>query len=195
MSTPPPTLDADNVRVGLSGSIYLAPKGTAAPADLTTAWAAAWSPLGYLSDDGVEMAYATDTNDIAAWQSLTPVRKVLSSVDMTLAFTAIELKAATITLYFPSSTITTAETGSVSTLSIPSAPSPDERAIGLEWVDGAITNRLIIPRGEVTDRDTITIARSDAVGLNMTISAYATSSPELATWLSNDPSWVAPTSG
>jgi len=184
-------LDADNVRVGLTGNVYIAPKGTTAPTDLDAPWGTGWVDLGYLSDDGVEMNYSTDTEDIKAWQSLSQVRKVLTSVDMTLAFTAIELKAAAITLYFPSATIATDVEDTVSTLSIPAAPTPDERAIGLEWIDGPIKNRLIIPRGEVTDRDSITVARSAAVGLNMTVTAYATSAPAIATWLSNDPSWVA----
>lgn len=183
-------LNADNVRVGLNGNIYLAPKGTTAPTDLDTAWGAGWADLGYLSDDGVSMEYSTDTTDINAWQSLSPIRKVLTGVDMTLGFTAIELKTATVKLYFPSSTMTDVS-GTVHKLDIPAAPSPDERAIGLEWIDGSVKNRLIIPRGEVTDRGAITIGRSDAVGLEMTISAYATSAPEIASWLSNDPAWSA----
>lgn len=182
--------DADNVRVGLGGSIYIAPKGTAAPTDLDTAWASDWVDLGYLSDDGVEMSYSTDTEDITAWQSLSPVRKVLTGVDMTLGFTAIELKTSTITLYFPSATMTDV-TPTVHKLSIPAAPSPDERAIGLEWTDGDIKNRLIIARGEVTNRDSITLARSGAVSLPMTVSAYADTAPEIAVWLSNDPAWAA----
>jgi hypothetical protein len=182
--------DADNVRVALNGSVYIAPKGTTAPADLTTAWPAGWVDLGYLSDDGVEMSYSTESEDINAWQSLSPVRKVLTGVDMTLGFTAIELKTQTMTLYFPSATMTDVS-GTVHKLSIPAAPSPDERAIGLEWVDGDITNRLIIARGEVTDRESITLARSGAVGLGMTVSAYADTAPEIAVWLSNDPAWSA----
>ncbi|MFJ7176403.1 phage tail protein [Streptomyces massasporeus] len=182
--------DADNVRVALNGSVYIAPKGTTAPADLTTAWPAGWVDLGYLSDDGVEMSYSTESEDINAWQSLSPVRKVLTGVDMTLGFTAIELKTQTMTLYFPSATMTDVS-GTVHKLSIPAAPSPDERAIGLEWVDGDITNRLIIARGEVTDREAITLARSGAVGLGMTVSAYADTAPEIAVWLSNDPAWSA----
>jgi predicted heme/steroid binding protein len=180
--------DADNVRVGLNGSIYIAPKGTTAPVDLDAAWGDGWVDLGYLSDDGVEMSYSTESEDINAWQSLSPVRKVLTGVDMTLGFTAIELKAATITLYFPSATLTTVS-GTVNKLSIPAAPAPDERAIGLEWIDGDIKNRLIIARGEVTDREAITLARSGAVGLGMTVSAYADTAPEIAVWLSNDPAW------
>jgi hypothetical protein len=182
--------DADNVRVALTGNVYIAPKGTAAPADLDSAWASDWVDLGYLSDDGVEMSYSTDTEDIGAWQSLSPVRKVLTGVDMTLGFTAIELKTSSVTLYFPSATMTDVSP-TVHKLSIPAAPSPDERAIGLEWVDGDIKNRLIIARGEVTNRDSITLARSGAVALPMTVSAYADTAPEIAVWLSNDPAWAA----
>lgn len=182
--------DGDNVRVGLNGSVFIAPKGTEAPTDLTAAWGEGWVDLGYLSDDGVSMEYSTDSEDITAWQSLSPVRKVLTSVDMTLGFTAIELKTATVTLYFPSATMTDVG-GTVHQLSIPAAPTPDERAIGLEWRDGDITNRLVIARGEVTDRGAITIGRSAAVGLEMTVSAYADSAPEIAVWLSDDPAWVA----
>ncbi|MFJ4418291.1 hypothetical protein [Streptomyces sp. NPDC088925] len=183
--------DADNVRVGLNGSVYIAPKGTTAPADLSSPWGTGWVDLGYLSDDGVSLEYSTDSEDINAWQSLSPVRKVLTSVNMTLGFTAIELKTSTITLYFPSATMED-NAGTVHKLSIPAAPTPDERAIGLEWRDGDITNRLVVARGEVTDRGAITIGRSAAVGLEMTVSAYADSAPEIAVWLSNDPAWAAP---
>lgn len=182
-------LNADNVRVALGGRIYMAPKGTVAPTDLTTAWGAGWKDLGYVSDDGVSMEYSTDTEDINAWQSLSPVRRVLTSVAFTMGFTAIELKADTLTLYFPGSSITTV--AGVSTLSIPSAPGSAEYAFGLEWEDGTIISRLVIPRGEVTERGGVTFGRSGAVGLEMTISAYATSAPELATYISNDPAWAA----
>ncbi|MEU2724077.1 hypothetical protein [Streptomyces smyrnaeus] len=183
-------VNADNVRVGLNGNVYVAPKGTAAPTDLTTAWGAAWKDLGYLNDDGVEMEYSTDVEDIMAWQSLSPVRRVLTSVDMTLAFTAIELRADAMTLYFPDSTITEVTAGTVYKLDIPSAPGSAEMAFGFEWVDDTIINRVIIPRGEVTDRESVNFQRGEPVGLGMTVSAYASSSPELATWLSNDPSWA-----
>lgn len=181
--------NADNVRAALNGSILMAPKGTTAPADLTTPWGAAWTDLGFMSDDGVSMEYSTDVEDINAWQSLSPVRRILTSVDMTLGFTAIELKARTITAYFPGSTITEVDE-TVYRLDIPAAPGPAEFAFGLEWVDGDIKNRLVIPRGEITDRGAISLGRSAAVGLEMTVSAYASSAPEIATWLSNDPAWA-----
>ncbi|MFF3928561.1 phage tail tube protein [Streptomyces hirsutus] len=181
--------NADNVRAALNGSIFMAPKGTTAPVDLDTGWAAAWVDLGFMSDDGVSMEYSTDVEDINAWQSLSPVRRILTSVDMTLGFTAIELKARTITAYFPGATITNVS-GAIQRLDIPAAPGPAEFAFGLEWVDGTIKNRLVIPRGEITDRGAISLGRSAAIGLEMTVSAYASSAPEIATWLSNDPAWA-----
>jgi len=185
-------LNPSNVRVGSgeNGHVYLAPIGTTAPIDLTTAWAPAWVDLGYLSDDGVEMEYSTDTEDIMAWQSLNPIRKVLTSVDLTLAFTAIELKSRAVTAYFPDSTITEVTPGTVFRLDIPAAPGPAEYAFGFEWHDGDIDHRVVIPRGEVTDRESVTFERGEPVGLGMTASAYASSVPELAIWLSNDPSWA-----
>lgn len=182
-------LDTDNVRVGLDGRIYVAPKGTTAPTDLTSPWAAGWVDLGLMSPDGVEMTYATETEDVDAWQSLSPVRKILTGVDMSLAFTAIECKRDVITLYFPESSIGTA--GGVHTLSIKSAPESDERAFGFEWTDSGITNRIVLARGEVTERGSITTSRGGAVSMQMTVSAYATSSDDIATWLSDDPAWAA----
>lgn len=182
--------NADYVRAALNGSILLAPKGTTAPADLDTPWGASWTDLGFMSDDGVSMEYSTDVEDINAWQSLSPVRRILTSVNMTLGFTAIELKASTITAYFPDSVITEVSAGTVFRLDIPAAPGPAEYAIGLEWIDGEIKNRLVIPRGEITERGAISLGRSAAVGLEMTVSAYASAAPEIATWLSNDPAWA-----
>lgn len=183
-------LDADNVRVGLNGNIYMAPKGSTAPTDLDTAWDPAWKDLGYMSDDGVEMELSTDTEDIMAWQSVTPVRRILTSLDLTLAFTAIELKTTTVKLYFPGATMTDVS-GTVHRLDIQASPGPQEFAFGFEWLDGTIKNRLIIPRGEVTDRGAVSHTRGGAVGLEMTVSSYATSAPEIASWLSNDPAWSA----
>jgi hypothetical protein len=181
--------DAGNVRAGLTGKIYFGPLGVVAPTDLVSAWDAAWIDVGLLSEDGVEMTYSTETSDIPVWQSLSPARKILTGVDLTLAFTGMEMKREVVTLYFPSSTITTPSAG-VHSLAIPASPEPDERALGFEWEDGAIINRLVVPRQEITERGSITVSRSGAASLNMTSSAYATSADEIATWLSNDPSWA-----
>lgn len=62
--------DATKVSVGkpkTSGSVYWAPKGTAAPTDATTALAAEFVHLGYISEDGVTQAKDDDSDEIVAW--------------------------------------------------------------------------------------------------------------------------------
>lgn len=182
-------LNTDNVRVGSNGRLYVGSIGSTAPTDVTTAWDAAWKDFGYLSDDGVSMPFSTENEDINAWQSLSPVRRILTGVELTFQFTALEFKRDVITLFFPDSTISTS--GGVHTMGINAAPDSNERAFGLEWTDKGFTHRLVIPRGEVTDRGEVPISRSGAVGLQMTVTAYATSSPDLATWLTDDTAWAA----
>ena len=47
-----------------TGCLYYAPAGTALPTDATTALPAAYTCVGYLSEDGVTNATDTDTTDI-----------------------------------------------------------------------------------------------------------------------------------
>ena len=62
-----------------TGCLYYAPAGTALPADATTALPAAYTCVGYLSEDGVTNATDTDTtdiNDMGAGESLVLVFEI-----------------------------------------------------------------------------------------------------------------------
>src|SRR5690349_13591382 len=73
------TLTTSQVRVAITGELYVAPTGTTLPSDTTTALNAAFKGLGYFSEDGVTENFERDTNDITAWQSATAVRTVVNS--------------------------------------------------------------------------------------------------------------------
>jgi hypothetical protein len=96
------TLDPTEVQVGTANGpgIYLAPAGTLGPANTTDPWPEPWSVLGYLSDDGPTVAQSTDSEDITPWQSVVPIRTVLTSRGVTLQFTMWQLNAETLALYF-----------------------------------------------------------------------------------------------
>ena len=49
------------------GGIYWAPKGTALPTDSSTALAAAYLPLGYISSDGITPEHAAQSTNITAF--------------------------------------------------------------------------------------------------------------------------------
>lgn len=99
-------LDAKNVRVAVTGAALVAPLGTTAPTDSTTAVAATFKDVGYISEDGVTQSISTDVSDIKAWQNGDVVRKVQTSHDYTLQFSMIETTDTTLKLYYADSTAT-----------------------------------------------------------------------------------------
>ena len=59
-----------NVTAGkpaVAGAIYYAPLGTTLPTDATTALAAGYTSLGYISDAGVTLSQSPSTENIKAW--------------------------------------------------------------------------------------------------------------------------------
>src|SRR5687768_11806245 len=71
-------LDAANVRVGITGGVRSAAVGTTAPTDPTSAYGAGWNEYGYISEDGVEETFTSESTDIRAWQNGVLVRTVNS---------------------------------------------------------------------------------------------------------------------
>lgn len=161
--------DSDAVLVALTGAVLSAPAGTAGPVDPTTAWAAAWVNLGWISEDGVTESYSDDSNEIKAWQGGTTVRTVITGSTATYAFTAIETNEEVLARYHKGSTITPG-TG-FSTIEIAAAQA-DSRAWGFDVVDGTNHIRIILERAEVTERGDIVYNNSDAIGYEMTVTAY-----------------------
>lgn len=178
-------LDQSEVRAGLDGGIYVAPVGTTAPTTPTAALDAAWAHLGYMNDDGVSLDPSQDREEFAAWQSIYPVRRVLTGASFDLAFVCIQTNKDVLELYFPDSVITS--DAGVHSLTIPANPGPAEKALLFEWIDGEIHNRIIVARGEVTDVEELEVQRGNPASYGMTFSAYPGDENEIAVWLSDDP--------
>lgn len=182
-------LDRDEVRAGLDGGVWVAPIGTALPDNPTEALDPAFVNLGYLNEDGVSLNPSQDREDFVAWQSIVPVRRVLTGAQFQLSFTLIQTSRDTLMLAFPGSEITT-DTG-VHKLSIPANPGSDERIFIFDWKDGDINNRIIVERGEVTDIGEIQIHRGDPVAYELTADSYPNDDNEIAVWYSDDPALAA----
>ncbi len=80
--------DPTQIVVAGTGTISIAPFGTALPADTTThaTLDAAFVDLGFTTDDGVTISDAMAVDDINAWQSLYPVRRVITGYSGTIGF-------------------------------------------------------------------------------------------------------------
>jgi hypothetical protein len=179
------------IRVAGTGRLFVAPVGTAAPTDVSTSWGAGWQDLGLTDDSGVVVSKKDSWDSIAAWQMSVPARMVPKSRAFSAKFTLLQLNAVTLPLWAGGSAVTTS--GGTYNYAISETLSSFERALGIEWTDnsGAITNRIIIPRGQVSDTSDVNLTRAKAAGLGITFDAMGLdgTSP-LVTWLTNDPNFT-----
>lgn len=170
----PGTLAASEIRIGASGTIYIAPSGTAGPSTVTAAWTG-FTQLGYATEDGVKLTRSMDTEQVKGWQSISPLRYLITGVSLQAAFSVEQFNKDTLTLWLGGGTITNQGGGSF-LYNISSTPTVDERVFGVEWVDGSIVNRFIMGRCMVTEGGEATVGRSAAIELPLTISAMTPAS-------------------
>ncbi|MFI1099797.1 hypothetical protein [Streptomyces melanogenes] len=180
------SLNANAVRVAITGAAYVAPPKSKLPTDATGLWDAAFTDIGWISDDGITESNSADTSEVKGWQVGQTVRKVISSSEMTFSFTAIETSKTVLELYHKGSKVVT--TSGKSVLSI-KAPGPDRRTFGFDVIDGNSHIRIVVPDGEVTETGDITYKGDEAIGYELTITAYPGPDGTVAIKYSDDPAW------
>lgn len=167
---------ADNVLVALTGSALVAPVGTTAPTLATTAWGVGFVDLGYVSEDGITESHEDDTAEIPAWQRGDIVRRLITGSSAQYQLTLIETTKAALELYHKGSPVVGVHASGhgPASQSIVS-PTVDRRAFGFDIIDGAKIVRMVIPQGEVTERGEIVYKNDEAIGFELTVTAYPAS--------------------
>ncbi len=166
-------------RVGITGSVYTAPLGTAGPAatDWFQAWPTGWLDLGYIGDGGLTEGRNEDRQEWTPWQSDTPIRTQVTSATKTFQFQCWETNGPVVALYYQVTTagMTTGATLNAGAVSFNDVgrPAPQRRAFGFDSVDGTNVRRFWVPSGEITARGDITYVTSDLVRYDFTVTAYA----------------------
>jgi len=157
---------SDNVRVGVTGAIYVAPEGTTLPTDATSPLNAAFDELGFVDENGVTEAQGTSVTNIKAWQNSAVVRKILTEHDLTYAFAALETNPVVLETYYGNYT-----DGPDGVVEITGEVLPN-----LCWVidvlDGDSTTRIVVPEGQITSPGNVVYGATDAVKYPMTLSAF-----------------------
>lgn len=180
------TLNANAVRVAVTGAAYVAPPKATLPTDATSPWHTAFTDIGWISDDGITESNSADSTEIKGWQGGATVRKVISSSEMTFKLTAIETSKTVLELYHKGSKVVT--TSGKSVLAV-KAPGPDRRTFGFDVIDGSSHIRIVIPDGEVTETGDITYKGDEALSYELTITAYPGADGTVAIKYSDDPAW------
>ena len=164
--------DSDNIVVGATGQVYLAPVATAMPSDVTTVLPGTWKDVGYINDDGVTMAVDENIQAWTAWQSRTPVRRDRDTIDLTFNFKMMEFKRDNFALAMGGGTFTLLGSSPAQTLKY-TPPAPGGRlpqyACVIQFDDGPVRFRLCIPVVERVDVGDIPINKANPINLDVTL--------------------------
>jgi hypothetical protein len=165
-------LDAAQVQVGTANGpgIYLAPANTDPPPDTESDWPAPWQCLGYLSDDGPTVGQSTDTEDLTPWQSVVPIRTVITSRGVTLQFVLWQLNERTLSLYFDTDMAEPEPDGSLD-MDVRTDSAGHTYAVGIDSRDGNRVIRITFFRANLSDAGDMPIQRGAVVPLDCTMSA------------------------
>ena len=180
-------VNAENVRVAVTGAIYKAPLGTAAPTDSGTALDAAFKDLGYVSEDGITESWDDSVDDIVAWQNAVTVRSSTTESTGSLEFTLIETTAATLEAYYRGSTVVDNGGGEYQ---MDVKPLESQRgAWVLDVIDGTKVTRNYIGNGEIVERGDVMYANGEPIGYECTMRCYPDANGNLMQKFSNDAAW------
>lgn len=160
-------LSAENVNVGTTGAIYVGPTSSTAPTS-ATGTLTGFTDLGYISADGVTETRDRSTNQIRAWQNSDLVREVVTEATATFQAVLLETSAATLAAYY-GGTVTDG------VIEVSPAATGGRKSFVIDLIDGADAIRTYIPAGEILSVGEQAYVNGEAVGYDVTITAYATS--------------------
>lgn len=175
-------MNAEQIAVAASGHISVAPIGTTLPTDPTAALDDAFVDLGYVTEDGVTFTAEPTVEDINAWQSATPVRRLVTARALTVTWQGLEWNKDTFALAFGGGTWTEPTSGVYQYDPPADTDALAEYALVIDAADGDKNYRWIVKRGNVTDAVETNLVRSGAALLPVTFSALTPDGEDTA-WL------------
>jgi hypothetical protein len=168
---PVTAIDPTQVQTGASNGpgLWIAPAGTPLPADTVTPFATPWQILGYLSDDGPTVGQSTDSNELVPWQSMVPIRTVITKRQITMKFILWQLNEVTLGLYFDQPPPTS--TAGAIAMAVRTDQPQQIHALAIDSADAGRTLRIGFTRSSLSDAGDMQLKRGEAVPLECTLNA------------------------
>lgn len=163
--------DVMNVTAGkpkVGGAIFCAPVGTPLPTNTTDELNAAFSNLGYCSDDGLTNSTNLEVEEIKAWGGTT-VLVIQKSKDDKYKFKLIEVKNVDVLkyVYGPENVSGTLETGI--TVKANNGDVPEQSIVIDMILRDSTAKRVVIPNCKISEVGDIEYTDEDAVGYETTV--------------------------
>ncbi|MEA2689626.1 MAG: hypothetical protein QOD51_2233 [Candidatus Eremiobacteraeota bacterium] len=180
--------DPTELRVMSSGQVYTAPVGTALPTSpLTTLSSATWTGAGLLSEDGVALSYSPTVQEYPAWQVRGPVRREITAVALTAKMAMLQWDESNLPLAFGGGVVDSPSAGIYRYTFPLGSEALNEKVMIIDTIDGSVHQRLVIPRGTVSDNVDTEMKRGAPSLLPITFSALEpTDGSAIAYWLTDD---------
>lgn len=178
--------DAQEIVVGGSGSIHVAPTGTTLPATVDTSLDPAFVDLGYTSEDGVTFNSERTSEPVDVWQSYDPVRYILTGRMSQASFSLAQWNTDTVIFGFGGGAVTEPTNDFFTYTPADPEDGIDERAMVIKFQDGARHFAIAISRGMVTGATETQITKAAPGMLPITFSVMADGVNPPWAFLSND---------
>lgn len=190
----------EEIVVALDGSVNLAPVSDdlVLPEDLDPL-TTDFSDFGYQSSDGVAFSVTPSVTDIEAWQSATPVRKIVTARALSLKFTALQWNVSTFAAAYGGGAWTEIDPPSppdTPGLYRYDPPADEDDLVDyagvVDFVDGDKHYRLVVKQSNITDSVDTNLARSGAAVIPITINAVTPDGEDKSWYLLSDDPAVQP---
>lgn len=165
-------VDTDLIRAYTNGLVAVSNYGVTnlvLPTSASASLASGFSEIGAVSSDGITETVEQDRTDIFIWQNNALARRIPGQATKQFTFAAAETNLVTLGVNYPGSTITQTAAG-VTIQETP--PATDTRNWVLHGIDGARALRIVVPRGEVTERGDVVWSAEEVTVYEWTLSAY-----------------------
>lgn len=166
---------AEELVVAGFGDVYVAPYGTALPpnTDERAALNAAYTKLGFVTEDGLTFSWAPTVEDYMAWQSRSAVRRELTTQEFTFTYALEQWNDDNMRLAFGGGEVSEVAPGVFRYDFLNDDDALEELTMVLDWNDGDNAFRLVVPRGNVTDTTEVQLQRGALATLPISFKALA----------------------
>lgn len=154
-----------------AGAVYRAPIGTTLPTDASTALAAAFEDMGYISEDGVTNTNSPESDKIKDWGGQT-VLVVTSEKPDTFKLKFLESLNANVleSVYGEDNVTVNSQSGTIAVVA--NAAALDEYVYVIDMVmRGGALKRIVIPNGALSELGDIVYKADEAIGYDVTLEA------------------------